>query len=143
MDPLHQQRERIQDDLRGLIAGEVRCDEISLQLYSTDASVYQIKPLAVVRPRRAADAAACLQYAAEKRIPVHARGAGSGTAGESLGPGLVIDFSRFLRRIVRIDSETVRVQPGMAHERLAAQLRLRGRCLAPIRPRAPSPPSAA
>ena len=106
MDPLHQQRARIQDDLRGLVAGEVRCDEISLQLYSTDASVYQIKPLAVVRPRRAADAAACLQYAAEKHIPVHARGAGSGTAGESLGPGLVIDFSRFLRRIVHIDAES-------------------------------------
>ena len=141
MDP---QRERIQDDLRGLVAGEVRCDDICLQLYASDASIYEIKPLAVVRPRSAADVAACVQYAAEKHIPIHARGAGSGVAGESLGPGLVVDFSRFLRRIVRIDADTVRVQPGVVHERLDAQLRPRGpRCSDPIRPPAPSPPSAA
>ncbi len=75
--------------------------------------------------------AACLQYAAEKHIPVHARGAGTGVAGESLGPGLVLDFSKFLRRIVRIEADTVRVQPGMVHERLNAQLRLRGRLFGP------------
>ena len=75
--------------------------------------------------------AACVQYAAEKHIPVHARGAGSGVAGESLGPGLVLDFSKFLRRIVRIEEDTVRVQPGMVHERLNAQLRLRGRLFGP------------
>ncbi len=98
MDQLDQQRERIQDDLRGLVAGEVRCDDVFLQLYASDASIYEIRPLAVVRPRSAADVVACVQYAAEKQIPVHARGAGSGVAGESLGPGLVLDFSKHLRR---------------------------------------------
>ncbi len=131
MDQLLPQRERIQDDLRGLITGEVRSDDIALQLYASDASVYEIKPLALVRPRCAADVAACLQYAAEKHIPVHARGAGSGVAGESLGPGLVLDFSRFLRRILRFEGELVCVQPGMVHERLTAQLRLRGRLFGP------------
>ena len=43
--PLDQQRERIQDDLRGLIAGEVRCDDVFLQLFASDASIYEIKPL--------------------------------------------------------------------------------------------------
>jgi len=47
---LDQQRERIQDDLRGLISGEVRCDDVFLQLYASDASIYEIKPLGVVRP---------------------------------------------------------------------------------------------
>ena len=93
MPPLDQQRERIQDDLRGLIAGEVRCDDVLLQLYASDASIYEIRPLGVVRPRSTADVAACVQYAAEKHIPLHARGAGTGVAGESLGPGLVLDFS--------------------------------------------------
>ena len=46
-------------------------------------------------------------------------------------PGLVLDFSKFLRRIVRIEADTVRVQPGMVHERLNAQLRLRGRLFGP------------
>ena len=69
MSPLDQQRERIQDDLRGLVAGEVRCDDVFLQLFASDASIYEIKPLAVVRPRSTADVAACVQYAAEKQHP--------------------------------------------------------------------------
>jgi FAD/FMN-containing dehydrogenase/Fe-S oxidoreductase len=131
MDQLDQQRERLQADLRGLVAGEVRCDANFLQLYASDASVYEIKPLAVVCPRSAADVAACLQYANQKQIPVHARGAGSGVAGESLGPGIVVDFSKYLRRIVRSDSNTVRVQAGVVHERLNTYLRAQGRIFAP------------
>ncbi len=128
---LDQQRERIQDDLRGLIAGEVRCDDVFLQLYASDASIYEIKPLGVVLPRSAADVAACVQYAAEKQIPVHARGAGTGLAGESLGPGLVVDFSRHLHRVKYVGAETVRVQPGVVRERLNAQLRRLGRVFGP------------
>lgn len=131
MAGLDQQRERIQDDLRGLIAGEVRLDDVFLHLYASDGSIYQIKPLGVVRPRSTADVVACVQYAAEKELPIHARGAGTGVAGESLGPGLVLDFSRFLRRVVRIESEAVRVQPGVVYERLNAQLRPLGRVFGP------------
>src|SRR5271165_1783844 len=101
MHELNHQRERIQEDLRGLISGDVRCDELFCQLYASDGSIYEIRPLGVVRPRSTADVAACVQYAAENRISVHARGAGSGVAGESLGPGLVLDFSKYLRRIVK------------------------------------------
>src|SRR3990172_740271 len=100
MSPLDQQRERIQDDLRGLVAGEVRCDDVFLQLFASDASIYEIKPLAVVCPRSTADVAACVQYAADKRLPIHARGAGTGVAGESLGSGIVLDFSTHLRRVI-------------------------------------------
>ncbi len=128
---LDQQRERIQDDLRGLIAGEVRCDDVFVQLYASDASIYEIKPLGVVRPRSAADVAACVRYAAEKHIPIHARGAGTGSAGESLGPGLIVDFTRGLARVKYIDAETVRVQPGVSLERLNANLRRTGRVFGP------------
>jgi len=127
MSPLNQQRERIQDDLRGLIAGDVRCDDVYLQLYASDASIYEIKPLAVVRPRSAADVSACVQYAVENGFPVHARGAGTGVAGGALGPGLVIDLSCHLRRLIRIDENSVRVQAGMAHERLNHHLAQLGR----------------
>jgi len=131
MSELEQQRERIQDDLRGLIAGDVCFDEVFLQLYSSDASIYEIRPLGVVRPRSTSDVVACLQYAAEKQIPVHARGAGSGSAGASLGAGLVIDFSKYLRRVVYTDEATVRMQAGLVHERLNAHLRQRGRIFGP------------
>ncbi len=131
MSLLDQQRERIQDDLRGLVAGEVRCDDVFRQLFASDASIYEIKPLAVVRPHSAADVAACVRYAAEKRIPIHARGAGTGVAGESLGPGLILDFSAHLRRVIRVDEDRVRVQTGVVHERLNEQLRKLGRVFGP------------
>jgi len=131
MDQFDQQRDRVQDDLRGLIAGDVYCENIYLQLYASDGSIYEIKPLGVVRPRSTADVVACVQYAAEKGIPVHARGAGTGVAGESLGRGLVVDFSRHLRRIIRINADTVRVQPGVVYERLNTQLERRGRLFGP------------
>jgi FAD/FMN-containing dehydrogenase/Fe-S oxidoreductase len=127
MPRLDQQRERIQDDLRGLVSGEVRCDDLFLQLHAGDASVYEIRPQAVVRPAHAADVSACVRYAREKHIPIHARGAGTGSAGESLGPGIIVDFSKFMRRIIRMDSEKVRVQPGMVLERFNSQIHPAGR----------------
>jgi len=131
MPELDHQRERIQEDLRGLISGDVRCDDLFCQLFASDGSIYEIRPLGVVRPRTTADVAACMQYAAEKRIPLHARGGGTGMAGESLGPGLVVDFSKYLRRMVRVEAETVRVQPGIVHERLNSHLRRHGRFFGP------------
>ncbi len=128
MDP---ERQRIQDDLRGLVAGDVRCDEVFLQLFASDASIYQLPPLAVVRPRNTADVAAIVKYAAEMRLPIHARGAGSGLAGESLGRGLVVDFSRHMRRILRTEAESVRVQPGVVHALLNQHLQSFGRVFGP------------
>ena len=72
------ERQRIQDDLRGAVAGDVLCDEITSQLYASDASIYQMRPLGVVRPRSAADVATCVRYATENHLTLHARGAGSG-----------------------------------------------------------------
>ncbi len=84
MDPENQ---RIEEDLRGVLRGEVRCDDLYTQLYSTDASVYEIRPLGVVRPRSLKDVVATAQYASENNIPIYPRGAGTGLAGESLGRG--------------------------------------------------------
>jgi len=106
-------RQRLHDDLRGLVDGEVLCDDVSLQLYASDASVYQIRPLAVVRPRSAADVAATVVYAADQGLTIHPRGSGSGVAGESLGPGIVLDMSCHLRRVtLHEDRATVTVQSG-------------------------------
>ena len=93
------ERQRVQDDLRGIVGGDVYCDPIMSQLYASDASIYQIQPLGVIRPRTVADVIATVQYAAEHELPVHPRGAGSGVSGESLGRGLLIDFSQHMRRI--------------------------------------------
>src|SRR5438067_9463409 len=85
-----QQRGRIHDDLRGIVKGELLFDELSRALYSTDASIFQVRPLGVAAPRDEEDVQALVRYGAEHQVPLVPRGAGTGVAGESLGPGLVI-----------------------------------------------------
>ncbi len=128
---MDQERERIQADLRGLLDGEVRCDDVFVQMYASDASIYEIKPLGVVRPRGTADVVACVQYAAEHGIPIYARGAGSGVAGESLGPGLMLDFSHRMRRTIAVEGDTVRVQPGVVLRHLNTHLARHDRFFGP------------
>ncbi len=107
------ERQRLQDDLRGIVRGDVLCDPLSTQLYASDASIYQIHPLGVVRPRSVADVVATVRYAADHQLSIHPRGSGSGVAGESLGRGLMIDFSRYMRNIsVSSDGTRVTVQSG-------------------------------
>ena len=128
MDP---QRERIQADLRGLVQGEVHCDDAFVQMYATDGSIYQVPPLGVVRPRGSVDVRAAVKYAAENSLPIHARGAGTGLAGESLGPGLVFDFSQAMRRIIGMEGDTVTVQPGVVLGQLNRYLAAFGRQFGP------------
>jgi FAD/FMN-containing dehydrogenase/Fe-S oxidoreductase len=122
---------RIEEDLRGVVAGEVLCDAASRGLYATDAGLVEAWPLAVVRPRSAEDVAATVTWAAGRGIAVHARGAGSSLAGGALGPGVVVDCSRFLRRIVNTGADTVRVQPGVVAAQLEEHLARTGRLFGP------------
>ena len=128
MDP---ERERAQADLRGLVAGEVFCDDLNTQMFASDASIFEIKPLGVVRPRSLADVVACIRYAAENGISIHPRGAGTGLAGEALGNGLVVDFSHSMRRVIDFGPETVRVQAGVVHAKLNERLAERGQIFGP------------
>ncbi len=97
------------------VAGEVRFDDTSRRLYSTDASHYQIQPLGVVVPKTADDLTATVQIAGELQIPITARGGGTSLTGQSIGPGVVIDCSKYLNQVIEIDpvGRTARVQPGL------------------------------
>jgi FAD/FMN-containing dehydrogenase/Fe-S oxidoreductase len=125
------QRERIGDDLRGVVRGELLWDDLSRVLYSTDASIFQVEPLGVVAPRDEDDVRAVVRYAGEHGIPLVARGAGTGMAGESLGSGIVLDLSRHFRSVLEIGTDTVRVQPGVIYRELSEQLARQGRRFAP------------
>src|ERR1700746_3204477 len=84
---------------------QVAFDNLTRQLYATDASIYQIEPLAVAFPKNARQASAIIVAAAQAGITVTPRGAGTGLAGGALGDGLVIDFSRHNRQITDLDLE--------------------------------------
>ena len=98
------QSENLANSLKRHIAGEVLCDDYRRALYSTDASLYQIQPLAVVVPKSREDVAACVAIAAEHRVPLVARGSGTSLSGQSIGAGIVVDFSKYLNRIVDLDA---------------------------------------
>ncbi|HEV3261590.1 MAG TPA: FAD-linked oxidase C-terminal domain-containing protein [Gemmataceae bacterium] len=110
--------------LRRHLQGEVRFDPMSRRLYSTDASIYQIEPLGVVIPRTVADVQTTVQVAGEMRIPITARGGGTSLSGQSIGPGVVLDCSKYLNTILDIDAtgRVARIQPGVVLDQLNAAL---------------------
>ena len=101
--------------LRSRIDGDVRTDPMSRLLYSTDASIYQIMPLAVVIPRSVADITATMEAAAHYRLPVLPRGGGTSLAGQTVNACVVIDTSKHINRILEINTEEAwaRVEPGL------------------------------
>ncbi|WP_254762801.1 FAD-binding and (Fe-S)-binding domain-containing protein [Natrinema marinum] len=101
-------------DLEALVDCEVRADSYSRELYATDASPYEVTPIAVAFPESTADVAGILEYCAARGIPVLPRGGGTSLAGQTVNRAVVLDFSRHMTEIREIDpgERTATVQPG-------------------------------
>ncbi|WP_051516039.1 FAD-binding and (Fe-S)-binding domain-containing protein [Candidatus Blastococcus massiliensis] len=97
-------------------------------LYSSDASLYRVLPRAVVRPRDVDEVLATLSVCRELGVPLTARGAGTSIAGNAVGPGVVLDTSRYLDRVLEIDPDarTATVQPGVVQAALQTAARPHG-----------------
>ena len=111
---------RLEHALRATMDGEVAFDDYSRHIFSRDASMYSITPLGVVFARHAEDVAAAVKAAGELGVPIVARGAGTSLAGQTVGPGLVLDLSRHMNRIVRLDpvGRTALVEVGVVQDQL-------------------------
>jgi len=117
-------------------SGEIRTDFATRLVTATDNSIYQILPQAVVFPRTTKDVAIILGLASEptfRTLKVSPRGGGTGTNGQSLSGGIVIDCSKHMREILEINTEErwVRVQPGVILDQLNAALEPSGLFFAP------------
>ncbi|MFE6922520.1 FAD-binding and (Fe-S)-binding domain-containing protein [Nocardia sp. NPDC057663] len=117
--------ERLADALRGRVTCAVDASTRRLVEYSSDASNYRVRPAMVVFPRRDSDVAATVTFAREHGLAVTARGGGTSVAGNAVGPGIVLDFSRHMRAIRSVDPEarTALVQPGVVLSDLQRRLR--------------------
>ncbi|WP_082097432.1 FAD-binding and (Fe-S)-binding domain-containing protein [Demequina silvatica] len=115
-------------ELDRAIDGEVDASPRRRAEYSTDASNYRIPPQVVAYPRDAADLEAALATARDARVPVTMRGGGTSVAGNAIGPGLVLDTSRHMTRIldVDLDAKTARVQPGVVLSELQKKVAAQG-----------------
>src|SRR3954449_7571786 len=112
----------------GQLRGEVRADMITRALYATDASNYQIEPLAVITPRDRDDVIAAMTLAARFQLPLLPRGGGSSLAGQAVGAAVVLDLSKYMRQLIAIDvdAKRARVQSGMSLQALNGQLAAHG-----------------
>ena len=115
-------------DLRAAVSGEVDASSRRRAEYSTDASNYRVVPEVVVFPRSTDDVLATLEVARAHGSPLTSRGGGTSVAGNAVGPGVVIDFSRHLNEVLEIDPEarTARVQPGTVMSTLQAAAKQHG-----------------
>src|SRR6058998_3282407 len=112
---------------------EIAFDDLTRQLYATDASLYQLEPAAVAFPSSAQQASSIITAAADANVPVTPRGAGSGLSGGAIGDGLIVDFSRYNRQItdLNLEARSVRAGAGVVLDQLNAFLKPHGFCFGP------------
>lgn len=101
-------------------SGDIGDDLASRLVGATDNSIYRIAPDAILFPRSAADMETALQLASQHGVPVTARGGGTGTNGQSLNTGVILDTSRHMTRILSFDADRreVEVEPGVVLDQL-------------------------
>jgi len=111
-------------------AGIADVDDSTLAraLYSSDASLYRVLPQAVVRPRHVEEIEAALAVCRQLGVPLTIRGAGTSIAGNAVGPGVVLDTSRHLTRVLQVDPDSALavVEPGVVQAQLQAAARPHG-----------------
>ena len=114
--------------LAGETQGEILFSTADRGRYATDASIYQQMPVGVFVPRTGADVKTALDICRDLKAPIVARGAGTSQCGQTVGAGLVIDYSKHLRSILNVDVEnhTVEVEPGLVLDHLNATLKPHG-----------------
>lgn len=118
----------IHKGLAGKIQGQLLTDEFDRGRYATDASSYQMMPLAVVVAKNEHDVAATLGYARSQGIPVLPRGGGTSQCGQTVNHAIVLDYSKYMNRVIELDLENFRcrVESGIVLDELNRHLKPHG-----------------
>src|SRR5512132_3711262 len=112
---------------------DARFDNLTRQLYSTDASIYQIHPVGAAFPKTAEQASLIIHATADAGLSITPRGAGTSLVGNAVGEGLIVEFSRYNRQItdLNLEKRTVRVEAGVVLDQLNEFLKPHGLCFGP------------
>ncbi len=125
--------EAFRNSLKEKIHCEILTDDLSRGIYATDASLYQVLPLAVAVPETEDDVKLIVQKAAEFKLPLLPRGSATSLAGQTTNEAIILDFTTHFSRIIQIDpvGRTARIQPGVVRDQLNAEAREFGLHFAP------------
>src|ERR1041384_7093534 len=123
----------LETELRQTVRGEVRFSEGDRALYSTDSSNYRQIPIGVVIPRDRADVIATVAACQKFGAPITSRGGGTSLAGQCCNAAVIIDFTKYMNRVIEIDAENklVRVEPGLVLDELQKRVRKHGLIFGP------------
>ena len=121
------------DALAAEIAGEVRFDRASRALYATDLSIYRQVPIGVVIPKDVADVEATVAMCRARQVPILGRGCGTSLSGQTCNVAVVIDFSKYMNRILALDPDgrRAKVQPGVINDQVRHAAQKHGLTYAP------------
>lgn len=112
------------DILKSSLDGDLLRDQVSRVIYATDASIYREIPAAVAYPKNTGDIVKLVRFSKENNLSLIPRTAGTSLAGQVVGPGIVVDVSRYMNRVleVNIDGRFAWVEPGVILDELNSQL---------------------
>jgi len=121
------------EEFENHIKGDFLHDRISRTLYSTSACMFKRFPACIVLPKDEEDVMESVRIAKKYNLPITARGGGSSLAGQALGAGLIIDFSKYMNKIKEINAEEgyAIVEPGIIYSELNDELKNHKRQFAP------------
>ena len=116
------------NSLAASLEGDLRYDKITRTIYATDASVYKEMPFAVIWPRDISDLKKIVEFASRENIGITMRAAGTSLAGQVVSSGIIVDISRYMKRIIEVNENEMwaRVEPGVVLDELNLELRKRG-----------------
>src|SRR5438067_9239214 len=123
----------LEAELRKSIRGEVRFGDGDRALYSTDSSNYRQIPLGVVIPRDRSDVIATVAACRKFKAPITCRGGGTSLAGQCCNVAVIIDFTKYMNRVLEIDVERklARVEPGLVLDELQERVKKHGLIFGP------------
>ncbi|MGE0085901.1 MAG: anaerobic glycerol-3-phosphate dehydrogenase subunit C [Desulfococcaceae bacterium] len=116
------------NELRHILKGDVCTDSLRRYMLSTDGSIFRKEPICIVYPKNTDDVVKTVCFAWENGFTVHPRGAGSGLCGSSLGCGIVLDFTKYMNRLICLNTKDkiFSCEPGYRFGQLEEQLRGKG-----------------
>jgi len=123
----------LDQELRRRLNGEVRFDAGSRALYATDLSIYRHVPVGVVIPRHVEDVIATVEACRGRDVPILGRGCGTSLSGQCCNVAVVIDFSKYMNRLIALDPDArlAQVEPGIINDDLRHAARGYGLTFAP------------
>jgi FAD/FMN-containing dehydrogenase/Fe-S oxidoreductase len=91
------------DELKERVSGDIYSDKLRRLMHSTDGSIFKVEPICVVYPKNRNDVTEVVNFCRKYGFSIHSRGAGSGLCGSAIGRGVVIDFAKYMNKLVEID----------------------------------------